>query len=262
MVACKDEFVGNSWLPYTDEQQKHEQKWIGPEKHERGEAPFTEVFYITKLCRHCENAACEKAQPEAVKRREDGIVLLDAEKAKGNKGLLEACPYGMISWNEERQVAQKCTMCAHLLDGGWAEPRCVQACPLRALSIVRCDDAEFEKMAEAQGLEPLSDKDSAPRVLYKGLYRRDTCFLAGALAYHDGDIEKAAVGAEVKLFKDGGTVSETKSDFFGEFKIDRIPKNSGTYRLVCTFGGYKPLETEVSIIENSPCLDAMFFEKE
>jgi hypothetical protein len=26
MLACKDEHVGNEWLPYTYEQQKHDQK--------------------------------------------------------------------------------------------------------------------------------------------------------------------------------------------------------------------------------------------
>ena len=263
MVACKDEHVGNSWLPYTDEQQKHEQKWIGPEKHERGEAPFTEMFFITKLCRHCGDAACEKAQPDAVKRREDGVVLLNAEKAKGNRDLADACPYGMISWNEELQAAQKCTMCAHLLDSGWKEPRCVQACPLRALSIVRCGDEEFEKMAEEQGLEPLTDDGGAPRVLYKGLYKRDTCFIAGALAYMDGDgAERAAAGAAVKLLKDGETLSETKTDFFGEFKIDRVPKDSGACEIVCSLDGYKAIHAEVTVGAGSPCLDVLYFEEE
>ena len=52
--------------------------------------------------------------------------------------LAYACDYiaasyedGAIQWNEELKVAQKCTMCAHLLDDGWTEPRCVQACPIR-----------------------------------------------------------------------------------------------------------------------------------
>ena len=260
MLACKDEHVGNSWPPYTGPQQKHDQKWIVHEKHERGAAPFTELCFVTKPCQHCKNAPCEKAAPGAVARRDDGAVLLDAGKAKGNKGLLDACPYGSISWNEELQTAQKCTMCAHLLDEGWNEPRCVQACPLRALSVVKCGDADFDKMAKEQQLEPLTDGSNAPRVLYRNLYRRNTCFIAGALAYRDGGIERAATGASVKLLKDGGVFAEQKADFLGEFKIDRIPKNSGTYELTCSLDGHGDLKREVTVAELSPCLDVMLFD--
>ena len=259
MVACKDEHVGNCWLPYTDEQQKHDQRWIGPVKHERGIAPYTEMFFITKLCQHCKNAPCEKAAPGCVERRDDGVVLLNAEKAKGNEMLADACPYGMISWNEERKTAQKCTMCAHLLDEGWKEPRCVQACPLRALSIADCPDDEFEKMIVDLQLEPLTDGDNAPRVMYRNLYKRDTCFIAGALAYGDGGIERAATDASVKLMKNGSVIAEADADFFGEFKIDRIPKNSGAYELVCSLDGYKPVSYELTVGEGSPCLDVIVF---
>ena len=260
MVACKDEHVGNSWLPITDEQQKHDQRWIAPEKHERGAAPFTDMCFVTKLCQHCDNAPCEKAS-DAVYRRQDGVVLLDAEKAKGNKALVDACPYGRISWNEERQTAQKCTMCAHLLDEGWKETRCVQSCPLRALSIVFCSDAEFEKMVKEQNLEPLTDGSSAPRVMYRNLYRLETCFVAGALAYRDGGIERAAAGAVVKLSQSGKVFAEVKTDFFGEFKIDRVPKNGGLFELTCVLDGYKPITCDVVVGEDSPCLDVMMFEK-
>ena len=260
MVACKDEHVGNSWLPYTDAQQKHGQKWINPKKHERGAAPFTEMCFVTKLCQHCGDAACEKAAPGAVSRRSDGVVMLDADKAKGNKELVDACPYGSISWNDELKTAQKCTMCAHLLDNGWKEPRCVQACPLRALSVVRCSDAEFEGIIKNQQLEPLTDGGNAPRVMYRNLYKSNTCFVAGALAYRDGEVERAAADATVRLIKDENTIGETKTDFFGEFKIDRLPINSGTYELLCTLDGREPLRRDIIINETSPCLDVMMFD--
>ena len=273
MLACKDEHVGNSWLPYTREQQKHEQKWIVHEKHERGAAPFTEMCFVTKPCQHCKVAPCEKAAPDSVYRRPDGVVLLDADKAAGNKGLVDACPYGSISWNEELQTAQKCTMCAHLLDDGWPEPRCVQACPLRALSVVRCGDDEYGRFIETHGLEPLTDGSNAPRVLYRNLYKYNTCFIAGALAYKAGDggaagkggdfpgdgMEKAAPDVSVRLIKDDNTISEVTTDFFGEFKIDRLPKNSGTYTLICSMEGYEPFIREVIVGAESLCLDVMVF---
>ena len=42
---------------------------------------------------------------------------------------MDACPYDVIFFNEDLNLAQKCTGCAHLLDDGWAEPRCADACP-------------------------------------------------------------------------------------------------------------------------------------
>ena len=260
MIACKDEHVGNSWLPITAPQQKHDQKWINPEKHERGIAPYTEMCFVTKLCQHCENAPCEKARPDAVFRRRDGVVLLDAQKAAGDKELVKACPYGMISWNEELETAQKCTMCAHLLDPGWKEPRCVQACPLRALSVVCCEDEEFDRLVEEWELDPLTDGSNAPRVMYRNLYKYNTNFIAGALAYRDGELDKAAADVSVQLKINGELLKETKTDFFGEFKFDRIPKNSGTFEIICNMKGRKPLTKEVTVGEESPCLDVMYFD--
>ncbi|SHI03848.1 Fe-S-cluster-containing dehydrogenase component [Sporobacter termitidis DSM 10068] len=260
MVACKDEHVGNSWLPYTEKQQKHEEKWINPVKHERGTPPFTDLCYVTEMCQHCAEAPCEKTCPDAVHRRPDGIVLLDPEKAKGNPELVKACPFGMISWNEELETAQKCTMCAHLLDAGWKEPRCVQACPLRALSIVRCEDSEFDKLVEDQKLKPLYDGNHQPRVLYRNLYRYTTCFISGALAYKKDGVEKAAADAAVRLKLDGEILKEVHTDFFGEFKIDRIPKNSGTFEIEGLMPGYRPVCCEVTVKDESPCLNVMYFE--
>lgn len=260
LLACKDEHVGNSWLPYTDSQQNHEDKWINPKRVERGSVPYTEVAFVTQTCQHCDSAPCAMKCPEAVTKRADGIVLLDAARARGNRNLAEACPYGNIHWNEELQTAQKCTMCAHLLDEGWKEPRCVQACPLRALSVVYCEDSEFERIIEKQKLKPITDGSNQPRVLYRNLYKYNKCFVAGALCYMDGEIERAATEAKIKLSMNGVLLKETYADFLGEFKLDRLPKNSGTYKLEFSMPGYKSIETEVEIKEESPNLGCFTFE--
>ena len=36
----------------------------------------------------------------------------------GQRNCLDACPYGVIYFNEDLNLAQKCTWCAHLLDRG------------------------------------------------------------------------------------------------------------------------------------------------
>lgn len=259
-MACKDEHVGNCWLPYTDEQQRHDENWIEPVRHERGKAPYTDLCFVPKVCQHCDDPACQNAAPEAVTKRSDGIVLLNPEKAKKNRNLVKACPYGAISWNEELEVAQKCTLCAHLLDNGWKEPRCVQACPLRALSIVKCEDSEFEKIVENQCLKPLYEGNYSPRVLYKNLDRYKSNFISGALAYMDGEIEVAAEGAHVELIMGGEVLKEEKTDMFGEYKFDHIPSDVGTFEIVASLKKYKPIRIEVTMADESICLDVVRFE--
>jgi hypothetical protein len=196
-----------------------------------------------------------------VRKRSDGIVLLDAAEAKGNEGLVAACPHGMISYNEELGAAQKCTMCAHLLDAGWKEPRCVQACPLRALSIVKCEDEVFAEITENQGLQALDGGPGKPRVLYKNLYKYTGNFIVGALAFMDGDVEKAAVGAKARLSLGGVPLAETETDFFGEFKFDGIPNDAGLFRIDCSLCGFKDAEIEASVGKESVCLEPVRFEK-
>ena len=89
-------------------------------------------------------------------RREDGLVIIDPEKAKGHPEIVDTCPYGAIYWNEEQQVAQKCTGCAHLVDAGWTETRCSQVCPTNAIQLVLADDAEWAQLwSQKEGLRGL-----------------------------------------------------------------------------------------------------------
>ena len=83
-------------------------------------------------------------------------MLIDANKARGVKGLVDSCPYGAMYWNEEANVAQKCTMCAHLLDSeDWEPgvPRCVHSCPTEAMKFYHMEPAEFETLARKEDLE-------------------------------------------------------------------------------------------------------------
>ena len=45
-MACKDEHIGNQWLPYTDEQPRHGHKWINILSTERGQFPSIDVGYL------------------------------------------------------------------------------------------------------------------------------------------------------------------------------------------------------------------------
>ena len=113
----------------------------------------------------------DAATDGAVYRRDDGIVLIDPEKAEGRRALSTPVPYRVIYWNEEKQIPQKCTLCAHLLDEGWKEPRCVEACPTGALVFGDLDDpqSDVNSMAnlEETGRAPSGIQPRIPACLYR-----------------------------------------------------------------------------------------------
>ena len=253
-LACKDEHVGNEWLPYTKEQQKHDMKWIDVKVHERGVAPYTEITYVTQTCQHCDNAPCEKKYPEVFQKRSDGIMLIDINKANDPK-YADACPYGCVSWNETAQNVQKCTGCAHLIDGDWKEPRCVQACATRAMQTVFCEDAEWDRLVERQGLKPITDGSNKPRILYKNLYMYNKCFVKGVVSTYVDGLEEGVIDAKVELKIGNETIYECRTDYLGEFYIDRIPKNTGKMAVVITAEGAEPLTRDFEIQDKSIVLD-------
>ena len=237
-LSCKDEHVGNEWLPYTDRQKKRDQKWIRVGHRERGVVPRVDLAYRPALCNHCDDPPCAKNAPGCTIKRSDGIVLLNPRKAVGNEALVDACPFGAISWNDEIGTAQKCTMCAHLLDDGWKEPRCVQSCPLRALMAVHMEDAEFEKLVSEKGLVSLAPASVGPRVWYKNLHRFTENMVAGEIAYiEEKDTEVCAENVEVVLTKDGEPVAKTRTSTFGEFYFDPVAPNSGEYEITAELPG-------------------------
>lgn len=234
-LSCKDEHCGNEWPGYSLPQPPHGQRWMNIAGKERGDFPVIDVAYLPKPCMHCDNAPCIKAgQDGAAYKREDGIVIIDPQKAKGQKAIVQACPFDVIWWNEEEQVAQKCTFCAHLLDQGWEKPRCVQSCPTGALAILFVEDEELEEIVKRDGLEHLgaSDSSARPRSFYKNLYRYTACFIAGSIVLRVESIAECAEGVNVKLLKDGVYIEEQVTDDFGDFKFDRLVPDGGTYSIV------------------------------
>lgn len=221
-MACKDEHVGNEWPPYTNAQPRHGHRWIDILRKERGQYPRIDVAYLPVPCQHCKDAACIRAHPDCISRSADGIVQIDIEKAKGNESLAKACPYGAIYWNADSLVAQKCTLCAHILQGGNWEmktPRCVHSCPTGALEFFHIESEEMIAKIKEEGLELLKPELSggAASVYYKNLYRFERIFIAGGLLKGG----ECAEGTIVKLSGEG-VAYEQETDCFGDFKFDNL----------------------------------------
>jgi Fe-S-cluster-containing dehydrogenase component len=247
-LSCKDEHVDNDFQGYSRSQPKHGHRWVNIMRTERGQFPQIDVAYLPIFCMHCDNAPCIKAaQDGAVYKRDDGIVIIDPVKAQGQRHLVDACPYGAIWWNEEHALPQKCTLCAHLLDDDWKEPRCVQACPTGALRIVKIEDGEMEEIVTSESLEPFHPEyNTKPRVYYKNLFRYTHCFIAGSVAVERDGVSDCAQGATVTLIKDSEKRKVT-TDTFGDFKFDGLKENSGIYHIEISYEDreVKSLEVEV-----------------
>jgi len=181
------------------------------------------------MCNHCDNPACVKAAKDgAVYQREDGLVIIDPEKAVGQKQIAEACPYGAIYWNEELNVAQKCTGCAHLLDNGYALPRCVEICPTEALTFGDEDDME-ELTTGAVVMKP--ETGCSPRVYYRNIPGQ---FIAGTV--YDPVTKEIIKDAPVRAVT-GGKIIKTTTDGYGDFWFKDLAV--GVFDVYIEVKGYK-----------------------
>ena len=129
-VACKDRNgleVGRLW--------RRVYEISGGSWEKQGEAWQQDVYAynLSVACNHCEKALCAEACPTgAITQREDGIVLIEAERCIGCRYCSWACPYGAPQYDPRSRSMTKCTFCVEDVEAG-LEPACVAACPLRVL---------------------------------------------------------------------------------------------------------------------------------
>lgn len=229
-IVCKDEHVGNDWMPYAKPQPDTGQFWMKVTDIVRGTQPKVKVTYMHDMCQHCDEAPCITAcRQKAIEKREDGIVLIHPGKCVGSRGCVDACPYGVIYFNDDLNISQKCTMCAHLLDKGWKEPRCVDACPTDALRFGEERDLQ-EYINKAEILH--AEYNAKPRVYYIGLPKR---FVAGAV--YDPEQDECTEGASVTIaHSQTGEKLNAKTDRFGDFWFENL--EVGQYSLMIEKEGY------------------------
>ncbi len=244
-LACKDEYCGNDYLGYSASQPSTGHYWMRLVERERGTYPKVKLAYIPTPCMQCGEASCiNGASNGAVYRRDDGIVIIDPGKAKGRKDIVFSCPYRVIYWNEEKGIPQKCTFCAHLLDEGWKEPRCVETCPTGALVFGDLDDpnSEISTLISSQDVEFLHPEYGLnPGVCYVGLPKR---FVAGEVVLSE-DPDECAEGVKVTLVSENSE-KQTKTDAFGDFEFEWLEPNK---EVVIKFDheGYAPKEFSLKL---------------
>ncbi|MEG1425874.1 MAG: 4Fe-4S dicluster domain-containing protein [Raoultibacter sp.] len=231
--------MDNDWMPYAKPQPDTGQFWTRIEEKVRGQVPKVKISYLMHMCQHCDNAPCMKVAGDAVYKREDGLVIINPEKAAGKRELVDACPYGAIFYNEELDVPQKCTGCAHLVDEGQV-PHCVDVCPHEAIRFG--DEEDFaDEIAAADALIP--GNDHGPRFYYLNLPKR---FVAGIIV--DLEEDEVVVGAKITLENlDSGEVQASETDEFGDFWFEQV--EAAPYRIYVEAEGYLTRTLETSAVD-------------
>jgi len=172
--------------------------------------------------------------------------MIDPVKAKGHREIVDACPYRVIFWNDEKDLPQKCTLCAHMLDAGEKDVRCAESCPTGALVFGDLDDpgSKVSQLLKARTEKAESFKPefgTRPVVKYISLPRP---FIAGEVLLSD----KPGVclkGAKVTLqSKAGKKISATETDFLGDFEFKGLARDA-EYVVRAEFEGYVAKEIAV-----------------
>lgn len=264
-MACKDEHCG--WdTALSKSEPELGQYWMNIVEWERGDNERRiKTATVPTPCSHCDKPACVAAGKDgAVYKREDGIVIIDPEKAKGQKQIVDACPVGAVYWNEAAQIPQKCTMCAELLDDpdypGF-EPRCVEACPNQALVFgdLAAPDSEISKLIAANKvtqLECLGDMGSS--VVHLNI---PSAFLAGTVAYPE-ELEEVCIGAKVAITCDEtGERHEMETNWAGDYEFEDLPKGK-TWTVEISFPGFKPVVYTGERTDHDHYVGITYLEKE
>ncbi len=172
---------------------------------EEGEYPNVHRIFMPTNCAQCEKPPCvpaaNKVIPGAMKKRPDGIIEVDYQKAKGKKvfeAAKKACPYSALyldpgkpytagtpalqpyenrsvleygkSWSrkETANAVRKCHFCAQRLDVGIL-PACVTTCTGIAMHFGDISDPKSlvaELMASGRARRLEASKGTGPRIHY------------------------------------------------------------------------------------------------
>ncbi|BAS27197.1 4Fe-4S dicluster domain-containing protein [Limnochorda pilosa] len=105
----------------------HSRNWVRSGGVE-GAFPDLSLRFEPGNCMHCDHPVCVDVCPTgASHQRADGVVLVDANRCVGCRYCVVSCPYEARFIDEERGLADKCTLCVHRLDRG-TPPSCVTTC--------------------------------------------------------------------------------------------------------------------------------------
>ncbi len=273
LLGVKDEYTYNNYPGYCATMPTDRCNWLTLKEIEQGHGSKVKMDYVPIMWPHNRNLDTNiPGVPEgAIYVREDGLTIIDPEKAKGCKALYDhfhkiydECKYdgvkeydlksktinnpNVITWNEEAQLPQIYILDAHRLDEGEQIVRCAEGCPTQAMHFGDLNDSESDVskfIAEHPGeIEDYYQEEGADYVVR--YYKLPKPFITGEVIGAD---KECLEGAKATLTcKKTGKTMETTTDFFGDFEFMYL-KRDGEYTVKVEAPGYKAQEVEVKLDE-------------
>lgn len=153
-IACKDKSNLPSGVRWRRVYEFGGGDWVQDGEQAVPSGVFS--YFVSNACNHCEKPICMEVCPaSAISKREDGIVLIDANKCIGCRYCSWACPYGAPQFNEEANVMTKCNFCYDLQAQG-EKPACVDGCPYRVLEFGDIEELK-SKHGNLNNVAPMPD---------------------------------------------------------------------------------------------------------
>jgi formate dehydrogenase iron-sulfur subunit len=86
-------------------------------------------YMMSDSCKHCKQAGCLEVCPtHALMRTDLDNVIIQQDVCNGCRACIAACPFGVISYNQQTGRVNKCTLCDDRIHMG-LETACAKACP-------------------------------------------------------------------------------------------------------------------------------------
>lgn len=129
----------------------------------------TFAYHLSMACNHCTLPLCMNACPVGAisKDENNGIVRIDENSCVADKSCIEACPYDVPQFDEEKNVSRKCDFCYERVVDQGLNPICVDSCPLRALDFGEVEELR-EKYGDLAAIAPMpSDELTGPNIVIK-----------------------------------------------------------------------------------------------
>jgi formate dehydrogenase iron-sulfur subunit len=115
---------------------------------------------MSDVCKHCTQAGCLEACPTgAIYRTEFGTVNIDQDTCNGCRYCISACPFGVVTFNDDTGTATKCTFCNDRLHNGLG-PACAKACPTESITFGYRDELEEKAKARIETLHAAGVSDA------------------------------------------------------------------------------------------------------
>ena len=182
---------------------------------EKGTFPDTRRFFFPVLCNQCEEAPCVRICPtNALFKRRDGIVDLNAASCIGCRACMEACPYDQLFIDPNTHTAEKCNFCANRVENKLL-PACVSVCPTECRIFGDLDDpmSEVAQIVQREAfMVRKPEKGTGPKIFYLGA--EDSVIRPEAavrpLYYKEGQVRLRPVGAPMP---DAEATGEPRVDY-------------------------------------------------